>query len=268
MYLNIEKSDIDFAEEGYSQPNVIRLKPSSKANILVNRLNVPVSNINNSNVIEEYDNTISDEKENIGKIVVAETSIADLFLFDKDSEMDSVGSKPINLSAKMFENVRKKHNDYIEKMNNLKSEDINKIYVENNESNNDAPENSDENIISEIENEEISNVFDAIDSVINDNDIQNENVAQDDIEDELIGLNNTTSKFIELVNDETQTEKDLSVAKEQFVKVSGELEEANEIEKQIRDQLMHSDKYEGDIGGFDEVSYDETDVPPSEDEPF
>ena len=43
---------------------------------------------------------------------------------------------------------------------------------------------------------------------------------------------------------------------------------ANEIEKQIRDQLMHSDKYEGDIGGFDEVSYDETDVPPSEDEPF
>ena len=44
---------------------------------------------------------------------------------------------------------------------------------------------------------------------------------------------------------------------------------SSEIEKLIREQLMHSDKYEGDIGGYDDSENQvDADIPPMEDEPF
>ena len=44
---------------------------------------------------------------------------------------------------------------------------------------------------------------------------------------------------------------------------------SSEIEKLLREQLMHSDKYEGDIGGYDDSENQvDADIPPMEDEPF
>lgn len=227
MSLNIEKRNLDVVQEDINyQPNEIRLKPSSRKNISINVISIPMS-------ISDIENTKKEaseiqEKNEIERITIAEIKTADLFLFNQDVAMIDNGYKPINLSAKMFENVLKKHDLCMKKFNemtNINDDIIANDYSTETESNDNLDESPE---FKEDNYDGLENVFVAIDSVINEDSIEAENNSQDEIND----LNDATMEFINLINNEVQTEKDLSGSQEKLDKVTKELEEANEIEKQ------------------------------------
>ncbi len=226
MYLNIEKTDLDVVQEySYHQPNIIRLKPSSKANILKNRLNLVVSTKNIAPIDNAVENNNDDNK--VERIVLSETKNADMFLFDKDLNMTEVGYKPINLSEKMFKNVAKKHDDYMEKFSKLFNKDEN----ESEKVTEDSLRNVEsETVVEETSTDKLDNALTEIDNIINDDYIQIADIhtATHDYED----MSAVTQSFIDLINSEVQSEKELTVSQEQLGKLTKELETANEIEKQ------------------------------------
>ncbi len=241
MYSNIEKNDLSVVQEdSYYQPNVIRLKPTSKQNILSNIANIQVSTKNRieDELDSDKENTsveTVETKEELEKVLISETKTADLFFYSQDGEMIDGGAKPINLSPKMFDAVEKKHNLYMETYDKLtrKIDAIDNTTTVENIS--DGIE-TEEMIKEDIVNDKLDNAFAEIEKVINDSEISQSEIATpiisetttEEVEDE---LNAATIEFVNLINNEVQTEKELAVSQEQLAKVTRELEEATKAEE-------------------------------------
>ena len=121
MYSNIEKKeDLEVVYDNSKyQPNVIRLKSSSKANLLTNKLNVQAA------IISKVENTDIEEpvveKSETQDTIKFETKTA-LFHIDKTDSAILEGDKPINLTPNMMSNVRKKQNMLLSSLENVVSE--------------------------------------------------------------------------------------------------------------------------------------------------
>ena len=211
MYSNIEKrEDLEVVYDNSKyQPNVIRLKSSSKANLLTNKLNVQAA------IISKVENTDIEEpvveKSETQDTIKFETKTA-LFHIDKTDSAILEGDKPINLTPNMMSNVRKKQNMLLSSLENVVSE----------------TEPS-------LEEEKLDEMFNAMDRVM-EPEIDNSKVQEVSISttasNPLEDLEKLAREFSQSIKEATQAERDFLTAKSQYDEASSELVRVTEAVKE------------------------------------
>ncbi len=252
---NIEKNNLDeVKDDAYYQPNLIKLQPRSREGFYKNLAKVSV-NIRDNVALNSLTSIKENEKEK--EISVGETTnsllhfnISDQIIFDE--------GKPINLLDKMTNIVFKKHDKYVEEEKELKGitspveeieepdieydeKPINSIELEEEkEDTMELPftiiEKSEDLVIPEVEKEEKIDFSSLEDSSAYDEKINAELPSSPlEMEDSLDDLSQTVTRFVDLVNVETQANNELSEAKEKLVNANTEL---NGLKEQENEEII------------------------------
>jgi len=252
---NIEKNNLDeVKDDAYYQPNLIKLQPRSREGFYKNLAKVSV-NIRDNVALNSLTSIKENEKEK--EIIVGETTnsllhfnISDQIIFDE--------GKPINLLDKMTNIVFKKHDKYVEEEKELKGitspveeieepdieydeKPINSIELEEEkEDTMELPftiiEKSEDLVIPEVEKEEKIDFSSLEDSSAYDEKINAELPSSPlEMEDSLDDLSQTVTRFVDLVNVETQANNELSEAKEKLVNANTEL---NGLKEQENEEII------------------------------
>ena len=252
---NIEKNNLDeVKDDAYYQPNLIKLQPRSREGFYKNLAKVSV-NIRDNVALNSLTSIKENEKEK--EIIVGETTnsllhfnIIDQIIFDE--------GKPINLLDKMTNIVFKKHDKYVEEEKELKGitspveeieepdieydeKPINSIELEEEkEDTMELPftyiEKSEDLVIPEVEKEEKIDFSSLEDSSAYDEKINAELPSSPlEMEDSLDDLSQTVTRFVDLVNVETQANNELSEAKEKLVNANTEL---NGLKEQENEEII------------------------------
>lgn len=210
MYFNIEKNDLTIvADNPNYQPNVIRFTKETRKKIENNVQKVQVS------MKDDIQDFPSIEEEFDYEQVIGETTTANLFFISASKVGEIDKPMPINLTRKMINNMFRKHDDAMKRLDDRR------------------------NLVTE--QEEMEKVFDAIDSIEKE-DVQPQKEQVEDnhvneVREEVVienKIDNATSNeddFINLIKAETQIEKEFAIAKERLEKTSQDLERAKEIKE-------------------------------------
>lgn len=210
MYFNIEKNDLTIvADNPNYQPNVIRFTKETRKKIENNVQKVQVSMKDDIQDFPSIEEEFDYEQE------VGETTTANLFFISTSKVGEIDKPRPINLTRKMINNMFRKHDDAMKRLDDRR------------------------NLVTE--QEEMEKVFDAIDSIEKE-DVQPQKEQVEDnhvneVREEVVienKIDNATSNeddFINLIKAETQIEKEFAIAKERLEKTSQDLERAKEIKE-------------------------------------
>ena len=250
---NIEKNNLEEVEDdAYYQPNLIKLQPRSREGLYKNLAKVSV-NIRDNVAL----NSLTPTKEKEKEIIVGETTNS-LLHFNIGDQIISGEEKPINLVDKMTNTGFKKHDTYLEQEKELKGitssvketeepdieydeKPINSIELEEEkEDTMELPftiiEKEEDLVIPEVETEEKIDLSSFVNSSAYENEVNIESPSSpSEVEDNLDSLSQTVTRFVDLVNVETQAANELSDAKERLVDANTEL---NTLKDQENEEIV------------------------------
>ena len=238
MLNEIEKIELTIVQDdAFSQPNVIRVQPTSMKNIEKNLMSIPMA-VASENAQAEVEQVIEKDDD---KKVILETENAIVYFEDLGKVMVEKEAKPINLPEKMIKNVFKKHDSLFANEVEVKPETENKVEVETKAKPEESVSTMEKSIIEnnpvvdvDINNNEVKEVVqEPFPSFDNSEVSEQENNSLNTI-NEIVSSELENSTSIDSSNEETGNELDMPTMEFDFSQgiITNEniSEKANEIE--------------------------------------
>lgn len=238
MLNEIEKIELTIVQDdAFSQPNVIRVQPTSMKNIKKNLMSIPMAVVS-ENAQAEVEQVIEKDDD---KKVILETENAIVYFEDLGKVMVEKEAKPINLPEKMIKNVFKKHDALFANEVEVKPETEIKVEVETEAKPEESVSTMEKSITEnnpvvdvDINNNEVKEVVqEPFPSFDNSEVSEQENNSLNTI-NEIVSSELENSTSIDSSNEETENELDMPTMEFDFSQgiITNEniSEKANEIE--------------------------------------